>query len=235
MNTAYLLTGLGFVVLTVVFFSLLTKYFFRAIAAMSWPAERKSRVRNRLLWALGGWAMFVAAASLSGFTSRFDWFPGNAAPILLVPLVSILLFSLSGTARDLLMHVPASVLATLQVFRIAVEVLLWVLFIQHLLPIQMTFEGRNFDILSGVLGGVVGLFFHKNRLVVLAYNLIGLALLINIVGTALLSMPTPFRVFMQEPANTIVLKFPFIFLPAFLVPLAYGLHFLSLRQGRIQQ
>lgn len=235
MNTAYLLTGLGFVVLTLVFFSLLIKYFFRAIAATSWPAEQKSRVRNRLLLALGGWALFVAAASLSGFTSRFDWFPGNAAPMLLVPLVSILLFSLSGTARDLLMHVPASVLTTLQVFRIPVEVLLWALFIQHLLPIQMTFEGHNFDILSGLLGGVVGLFFHKNRLVVLVYNLIGLALLVNIVGTALLSMPTAFRVFMQEPANTILLKFPFIFLPAFLVPLAYGLHFLSLRQGRIQQ
>ncbi len=235
MNTAYLLTGLGFVVLTLVFFSLLIKYFFRAIAATSWPAERKSRVRNRLLWALGGWALFVAAASLSGFTSRFDWFPGNAAPLLLVPLVSILLFSRSGTARDLLMHVPASVLTTLQVFRIPVEVLLWALFIQHLLPIQMTFEGHNFDILSGLLGGVVGLFFHKNRLVVLVYNLIGLALLVNIVSTALLSMPTAFRVFMQEPANTILLKFPFVFLPAFLVPLAYGLHFLSLRQGRIQQ
>ena len=43
-------------------------------------------------------------------------------------------------------------------------------------------------------------------------------------------MPTPFRVFMKEPANTVVMKFPFILLPTFLVPLAYGLHFLSLRQ-----
>jgi hypothetical protein len=43
-------------------------------------------------------------------------------------------------------------------------------------------------------------------------------------------MPTPFRVFMNEPSNTIVAKFPIVWLPALLVPLAYGLHFLSLRQ-----
>ncbi len=234
MNTAYLLTGLGFLLLTLVFFYALLKYFFRAIAATSWSAERKASVRKRLLLALGVWALFVSAVSLSGLTSRFDWFPANAAPILLVPLISIVLFSLSATARDMLVHIPASVLATMQVFRIAVEILLWALFVQHLLPIQMTFEGRNFDIVSGVLGGIVGFFFHKNRQLIFIYNLIGLVLLVNIVGTALLSMPTPFRVFMEEPANTIVLKFPFIFLPAFLVPLAYGLHFLSLRKGRMQ-
>jgi hypothetical protein len=35
---------------------------------------------------------------------------------------------------------------------------------------------------------------------------------------------------MNEPANLLVTKFPFIMLPGMLVPLAYGLHFLSLRQ-----
>jgi hypothetical protein len=35
---------------------------------------------------------------------------------------------------------------------------------------------------------------------------------------------------MNEPANLLVTKFPFILLPGMLVPLAYGLHFLSLRQ-----
>ena len=39
-----------------------------------------------------------------------------------------------------------------------------------------------------------------------------------------------FRYFINEPANTIVTEFPIIWLPGFLVPLAYGLHFLSLRQ-----
>jgi hypothetical protein len=65
---------------------------------------------------------------------------------------------------------------------------------------------------------------------IVAWNLLGIILLFNIVGIALLSAPTPFRYFMNEPANTIAATFPFILLPGFLVPLAYGLHFLSLRQ-----
>ena len=64
----------------------------------------------------------------------------------------------------------------------------------------------------------------------IAYNFIGLVLLFNIVTVAILSIPGPFRYFMNEPANTIVTYFPIVFLPAFLVPLAYTLHFFPLRQ-----
>lgn len=67
------------------------------------------------------------------------------------------------------------------------------------------------------------------------WNLLSLGLLINIVTIALLSIPTPFRVFMNEPANTLVAHFPFILLPGMLVPLAYGLHFLSMRQLKLTQ
>jgi len=72
--------------------------------------------------------------------------------------------------------------------------------------------------------------FSNNRKVMIAYNFIGLALLLNIVTIAVLSVPSPFRVFMNEPANTIVTYFPIVLLPAFLVPLAYTLHFLSLKK-----
>jgi hypothetical protein len=43
-------------------------------------------------------------------------------------------------------------------------------------------------------------------------------------------MPTPFRYFQNEPANTLVAKFPFILLPGILVPIAYSMHIFSLRQ-----
>ncbi|MEL6651576.1 MAG: hypothetical protein AAFQ87_12320, partial [Bacteroidota bacterium] len=62
------------------------------------------------------------------------------------------------------------------------------------------------------------------------YNLFGLVLLFIIVSMAILSMPTPFRQFLNEPSNAVMATFPFIWLPAFLVPLAFCLHLLSLRQ-----
>ena len=60
--------------------------------------------------------------------------------------------------------------------------------------------------------------------------IIGLMLLINIVLISVVSAPVPFRMFMNEPANTIVATFPAVWLPALLVPLAYFLHILSIKQ-----
>jgi hypothetical protein len=106
--------------------------------------------------------------------------------------------------------------------------------VDRLLPVQMSFEGRNFDILSGLFAAPVGYYCFVKRSwpswVVPVYNVAGLLLLINIVSIAVLSMPTPLRVFYNEPANTLIVKFPFIYLPGFLVPLAYTLHIFSLRQ-----
>ena len=62
------------------------------------------------------------------------------------------------------------------------------------------------------------------------FNIMGMLLLLNILVIAILSMPTPIRYFMNEPSNTLVAQFPFILLPAVLVPLAYTMHIFSLRQ-----
>jgi hypothetical protein len=122
----------------------------------------------------------------------------------------------------------------MQSFRIVVELLLWMAFTKGLLPEQMTFEGRNFDVFAGILGLLAGWLMLRNKrwwkAVALVYNIIGLGLLMNILVIAVLSMPTSLRYFMNEPANTIVAEFPFIYLPGILVVIALALHIFSLRQ-----
>lgn len=231
MNIPHLWPAFGFTLIALVFFYLLLNMLKKAIEKTSWPDDVKNKVNTRLWLAVVTWAIIVMVASVTGFAGRFDLFPLNAAPFLALPLVTITWVSFfSQRTKEVLLHLSPSTLLYLQVFRIPVELLLWALFAEQLLPVQMTFEGRNFDILSGMAGPVVAYFFASNRTVVIAYNFAGLALLLNIVGTALLSMPTPFRYFMEEPANTVVMEWGVSFLPTLLVPLAYGLHFLSLRQ-----
>jgi hypothetical protein len=46
-------------------------------------------------------------------------------------------------------------------------------------------------------------------------------------------MPTPLRMFHNQPDSSLLTKFPFIYLPGVLVPFAYTLHILSLRQWRL--
>ena len=215
------LIGLGFIAVTVLFVGLLLRLFR--------PSMSKKAFSITVV-AVSAWMLFLAVWSLSGNASRFDEFPLNLSPVLLIPFIVIIVVTfLKGTGR-ILSSIPAKSIVQLQVFRVFVEILLWALFIQNLLPVQMTFEGRNWDILSGVTAPLAAIFLSRSKWGLAIWNVVCLGLLINIMSVAILSMPTPLRAFNNEPANTIVAEFPFILLPGALVPLAYGLSLLSLRQ-----
>lgn len=223
-------TAIGFVLLTALFYGLVLRHLRAALIKTGWTDEKQKKIRTGAFLTIMIWSILVATVALTGLAGRFELFPLNIAPMLFIPLAGILWITCSARTKEILKHVPIRVLTSLQGFRVFVEILLWMLFIQNLLPEQMTFEGRNFDILAGVTAPLVAYFLSENKKLMIVWNLLSLALLINIVTIAILSMPSPFRVFFNEPSNTIVTTFPFIFLPTFLVPLAYALHFLSLRK-----
>ena len=70
-----------------------------------------------------------------------------------------------------------------------------------------------------------------NRALAITYNVIAVALLVNIVAHGIGSTPTVLQVFVTDPPNVIMASWPMIWLPAFAVPAAFLLHFLSLRQA----
>ena len=180
------------------------------------------------------WAVVLTVLSLSGFFVDFSHLPPRVGFAVLVPLPIVLIVAFSRSGTELLRRIPPQRLVYWQSFRILVEIVLWVNYMRGLIPVQMSFEGRNFDVLSGLLAIPVGYFCFVRkswpRWVVVVYNIVGLALLLNIIIISVLSMPTPLRYFHNEPANTLLGHFPYIFLPGLLVPLAYSLHILSLRQ-----
>jgi hypothetical protein len=229
---------IGFFLLTVIFYFMLYREFRLALPKTSLTPEQQKKFSRNFRVAFFGWLMFIYAWSRFGIFGNFELFPVNAAPVIIIPLVTILIFSFSKSVREILPHIPQENIIKLHVFRFYVEVLLWALFASALLPVQMTFEGRNFDVITGVTAMGAAWLITKNRfpkLAIILWNIMGLALLINIVAIAILSMPVPFRYFMNEPANTIVTEFPVSLLPAFLVPLAYLLHILSLRKAFLKR
>jgi hypothetical protein len=234
----YLTTQIGFVAITVLFYFLLYQEFKIALPKTSFTPDKQKRFLNTYVFILLGWAIVVSILSLSGVAGNFEIFPFNIGPLLIIPFAGILLFTFSRSLKEVLPHIQPERIIRLQFFRVPVEILLWLLFIQNLLPIQMTFEGRNFDVLSGLSAPVIAFLVARNKMskaAVIVWNLVCLGLLINIVSVAVLSMPTPFRYFMNEPANTIVAEFPISWLPTFLVPLAYMLSFISIRQFTLKK
>jgi hypothetical protein len=204
----------------------------KALALSSLSDAAKKRSFRIAAIILTGWLLFVAIVTINGFASNFNSFPPR--PLLLVglPVIAIILWSFTKTGRAILVAVPPHWLVYMQSFRIAVEIILWMAFMEVIIPKQMTFEGRNWDVLTGILAIPFGYLLQRRRspFLQVVFNCIGIGLLLNIVIISILSMPTPARVFFDEPTNTVVGTFPFIYLPTVMVVLAAGLHILSLRQ-----
>ncbi len=224
------LTGAGFVLVTIGSYTWFFRVLRASIAKTDWSEEKKRSIANRFLLTVCVWGAAVLSVAATGLFADFSMFPPRFGIVLLTPMVIVLFTLFSKPVNELLPHLPTKDLLNIQVFRIPVELLLWAAFVTGMVPEQMTFEGRNFDVLTGLAAPAVAHFFVRNRTIVYLYNLATLALLVNIVSIAFLSLPTPLRVFMNEPSSVMVSQFPVIILPAMLVPLAYGLSFLSLRQ-----
>ncbi len=232
------IAAIGFPLITIVFYGLGLSELKKALQRSSFDEVKKKRIFSRAMIALVGWVIFVSAWSLSGMMQNFSRFPMNMVPVLAIPLIAILVVTFSKITKEILTHVEPQAIIRLQSFRIFVELVIWLLFIEQMLPVQMTFEGRNLDILSGITAVIVAWLAANqkiNKTILVIWNIACLGLLINIVTLAILSMPVPFRYFFNEPVNTAVAKFPYSFLPAFLVPLAYMLHFFSLRQLAVKK
>jgi hypothetical protein len=231
METYYTLAAGMFLAIVLVIVVLLLLALSRALA-------RFGQAESRLPLIIGSgllvWLALLAFLAQSGFFMNFQVLPPRIAFAVLPPLLIVLFLAGSGRLTRLLAVLPPGWLIGAQVFRVAVEIVLWLLFLDNLLPVQMTFEGLNYDVLAGLTAPFIALYMARNpsrkKTVGVAWNILGLLLLLNIVTIALLSTPSPFRVFMNEPANTIVAHWPFIWLPGFVVPMAFLLHVFSLKQ-----
>lgn len=228
----HLIAQVGFVVLTVVCLTVI--YFVLKEGMRDFIEERRKGILQKYVLGVGVWLIILSVASLSGFSNDFSSMPPRPFFFIVIPAIVLVFISKSKTTAEILSEIPPARLLQLQCFRIPVELLLWCLFLGHVIPIQMTFEGYNWDILVGITGPIMAILcFGNNRIrkpLAIIWNIGGLILLANIVTIAVLSMPTPLRMFMNEPVNTEVAMFPVIFLPTILVPMAYYLHILSIKQ-----
>lgn len=197
-----------------------------AAAAVS----RQHPLRASLVIFLLLYLSYVAGAS--GVLADFESQPPPILPFLSAHMVLTVLAGLSPYGRRLANSIPVWALVGFQAFRIPVELLLHAFYEEGRIPVQMTYLGRNFDILTGITAIGVAWLAWNGRLArgwLLAWNLFGLGLLVNIVTIAILSMPTPMRVFLNEPANRFVASAPYTWLPTMLVTTALLGHILVFR------
>jgi hypothetical protein len=199
----------------------------------SWPPERQNSVFLKTVVAIIAWIILIGILALLGFFDLSS-LPPRPVFIFLVAIVVAFILAFSKPVSELLKVTPIHWLVYVQSFRIAVELILWQGFYKGLLPVQMTFEGYNYDIFTGIFAIPFGWMISRNpnsaKITGVLFNVMGIALLLNIVTIAILSMPNSLRTFTNDPSSAIVGEFPFIYIPGVFVVLAVFMHIFSLRQ-----
>ena len=226
-----MLSGLPFYIpLLFIFTTLVTFLFFVAVVKKNNSNKRTILVCVIIII----WLALHAILSLSHFYTVTNSIPPRFALMVAPAFLFILILFINPGGRRFIDNLSMKILTQLHVVRVFVELILWSLFVYKYIPQLMTFEGRNFDILSGITAPFIAYYgFVKRSLsntFMLVWNVICLLLLINIVVNAVLSAPFPFQQFGFDQPNVAVLYFPFVWLPCFIVPVVLFSHLVLIRK-----
>jgi len=172
------------------------------------------------------------ALASSGLLREWTPVPPPFMPAVAVPVLLALVVALSPLGRRVAAAASFAAIIGIQAFRLPLELLMHRAATTGLMPVQMSYSGWNFDILTGTLAIVVAWIAARSpqsRRIVFAWNLLGTLLLINIVTIAIASLPM-FAAFGPDRLNTWVADPPYVFLPTVLVPAAVFGHALTWRK-----
>jgi hypothetical protein len=194
------------------------------------------RTAVRVLAGLCVWFIYAGLLGYLGVLKKTSMRPPGIAflfvPILLFIVIFTVFIARSAAGARLAVAIPLWIIVGAQCFRIGVELFLHQLWIGGLLPKMLTFAGANVDIYIGASAPVIAWLSTRGRLgmkIALAWNVLGLLSLANVVIRAVLTAPGPFNLIHAEVPNRMIGTFPFLFIPGFFVPLAVALHVLALR------
>ena len=199
-----------------------------------WLFLKASNYSKTFLLLTAVWILLQSILGLSGFYNNPDTMTIRF-PLLFLPAVVFIIFLfITKKGKLFIDDLDLKTLTLIHTIRILVEIVLFMLFINKSIPEAMTFEGSNFDILSGLSAPIIYYYgFVKNKIgkpVLLAWNIACVLLLLFVVSNAVLALPARFEQFDFEQPNRALGYFPFILLPAFLVPLVLFSNLAAIRQ-----
>ncbi len=180
------------------------------------------------------WLLVTGFLAFDGFFLNFQSFPPRLFVFVIPAILLVLYLLINPGTRTGLMKMPITSLTYIHIVRIPVELCLWWLFGAGLVAESMTFEGVNFDILAGISAPFAGVFLvgkkSNNKITAILWNLICLGLVLHIVIRAISLTPYFYDGSGADLQNVGVFYFPFVWLPAFVVPIVIFSHLVSLVQ-----
>jgi hypothetical protein len=179
------------------------------------------------------WMMIQLLIGCTDFYLNQSSLPPRFVLLIIPPLLMIVFLFTTKKGKTFINGLDVKKLTLLHTIRIPVEIVLYYLFVAKVIPEEMTFEGRNFDIIAGITAPIIYYVgYMKNiisKIVLIVWNIVCLGLLLNIVVVAIFSVKTPFQQFGFTQPNIAIAYFPFNWLACVIVPLVLFAHLVSLR------
>src|ERR1700730_7442610 len=156
------------------------------------------------------WLIYVGLLGYFGVVRNTTMRPPGMAFIFVPVVLFLVLFIVrvrSSAAAGVALPFPLWIILGTQSFRIVVELFLHQLWIDGLVPKMLTFAGANVDIYIGASAPLIAWLSTRGRLglrLALAWNVLGLLALTNVVIRAVLTAPGPFNLIHAEVPNLMV-------------------------------
>lgn len=211
-------------------------FFLVSVAAYYVGRKEPSQTRLRVVLPPAlAFASFVAVTgwlAQAGTLAKFDLRPPPYF-FLIVGTISLGIYlgrsSLGGRIAEL---VPFPVLIGAQAFRLPLELVMHRAQEVGIMPVELSFSGYNFDILTGASASLLFWISGTRALDerwIRAWNYLGLLALTVIAAIAILTSPVV-AYFGEGSINRWVAYFPFVWLPAACVPFALAGHLIVWRK-----
>lgn len=200
---------------------------------LGWIAVAANSVR--LLIPALGWTIFQSALALGGYFHDTTALPPPLMLYGVLPSLAVIaVMFLTQKGRAFIDSFDLKVLTYFHSIRVPVEIVLALLYAHGVMSVLITFEGTNFDILSGISAPLIAYYAFKGGAtktgIIWTWNVFALLLLMNVVVTSVFAVPSPIQRLAFEQPNVAVLHFPFSLLPTVVVPLVFFAHLVAFRK-----
>jgi hypothetical protein len=222
--------------LLVVAIALLLAYGFRKALINSTLNEKQRSGFMKGYWlVMGAWALYLPVLVATGVFVKKGLFPAIPLLVILPAFIIIIWFHTAKKFRPVMQAYSASFTVYFQTFRIVVELLILGLFLKNVVPVQTTFEGNNFDVLSGLTAPIIGwLAFSKKAIskkAVVVWNICCCLILANIVFIFMsLGVKPEIWGYTQSPLDTNFATVPYLYIASLYMPVAVFMHIMSFRK-----
>ncbi|CAL2101816.1 conserved membrane protein of unknown function [Tenacibaculum sp. 190130A14a] len=186
---------------------------------------KSNTVRKSSLFIVLLWTVVLSILSYAGLYHYQEGDTYSRFVYILLPSIIFMVFLLRNKANYETRDFKWS--TALHIVRLPIELLLFQLAVRKWIPMEMTYEGWNYDIIPGVTAVILVAWMNYRKIdykLLLGWNIVSLCLVLFILSNGFLSQELLYINFGYAVPNKAIAYFPMVLLAGVIVPIVVYTH-----------